>query len=340
MAFGHQTTGQDCVLTFIAAAETPSADAPKKKHKKSKNKKETTHGAGPAKPIETPAASEARAEITEAVSTQGNSPTLHTNVRKRAVDFLSEDEDDPTGGTKLPTEATGKDVQHDSRPSKKSKKQKKAEKLTDPSVPNIEQVERTKTVSAGGQDSETVKKAAHFTEDGKENSRATVEKATEQSAPKKKQRGPTVSDVMADRFQKLISTDPSQWNLSGKKKKQKKLSANSVIDDDVHKQKEQNGNNQGKKVTEQTKNSASTALQAEAQGSNGENEELPQQQEEDIAPELLTGFDSDGADDKEDDGLDAEAQSFTLPDYKKTNKLLRKAAEKGSKDGPGTVYIG
>lgn len=60
----------------------------------------------------------------------------------------------------------------------------------------------------------------------------------------------------------------------------------------------------------------------------------------DQARNLLKGFDSDNEDPAEDEGLDKGKAISGLPHYKKTQKKLRQAAQKGNNDGPGVVYVG
>lgn len=60
----------------------------------------------------------------------------------------------------------------------------------------------------------------------------------------------------------------------------------------------------------------------------------------DQAGALLKGFDSDSEDPAEDEGFDKDKPTAALPNYKKTQKKLRQAAQKGTKDGPGAVYVG
>ncbi|KAL8243788.1 hypothetical protein R6Q59_010046 [Mikania micrantha] len=84
---------------------------------------------------------------------------------------------------------------------------------------------------------------------------------------------------------------------------------------------------------------ASTSLEAE--GLHTVDKELEEENEvdsqEDQGAALLAGFDSDSDDLAEDQGDISKTQP--IPQFKKTNKKLRQAKEKGS-DGPGTVYVG
>lgn len=325
------------VLTLIALAEAPTADAPQKKHKKAKGIKGTVDAANSAKSIATPTASKAQPEAPKVPATDAGFSKPQPTVRKRAIDFLSDDEDDSVGGAKLPDEAAEKSTQKHDRSSKKSKNQKKAEKSRGLPSTSTDKVQHAEKVEALERTGKNMKKTVRFTEDSREDGQAVIADMTVQSTPKKKKRGPTVSDVMADRFNKLITTEPSQWNSDRKKNQQKNASNATYAGKEVH---NPNGDVQEALIAAEVKDSASTALQTEAQGFGGEDKGPSEDQHEDLAPELLAGFDSDSPDDNEDEGFDSKAQSFTLPKYKKTNKLLRKAAEKGNSDGVGTVYIG
>ncbi|KAL9108820.1 MAG: hypothetical protein Q9227_006477 [Pyrenula ochraceoflavens] len=97
------------------------------------------------------------------------------------------------------------------------------------------------------------------------------------------------------------------------------------------------------------RDSISTAMQIEAQGVGNkvaddlDDTEKVQRADSDaveLAPELLAGFDSDSADQAEDEGIDQGASTPTIPNYKKTNKKLRQVRESGKSEGPGTVYVG
>jgi RNA recognition motif-containing protein len=60
----------------------------------------------------------------------------------------------------------------------------------------------------------------------------------------------------------------------------------------------------------------------------------------DQAGVLLQGFDNDSEDLAQDEGFDKDKPTAAIPNYKKTQKKLTQAAQKGNKDGPGTVYVG
>ena len=60
----------------------------------------------------------------------------------------------------------------------------------------------------------------------------------------------------------------------------------------------------------------------------------------DQAGALLEGFDNDSDDLAQDEGFDKNKPTAAIPNYKKTQKKLTQAAQKGNKDGPGTVYVG
>jgi nucleolar protein 15 len=87
---------------------------------------------------------------------------------------------------------------------------------------------------------------------------------------------------------------------------------------------------------------ASTSMQAEAAQTTEKelHDEYESEEEIDQAAALLEGFDSDTEDLAQDAGFDKSKPTGALPNYKKTQKKLKQAAQKGNKDGPGTVYVG
>lgn len=85
-----------------------------------------------------------------------------------------------------------------------------------------------------------------------------------------------------------------------------------------------------------------TSMQAEAQRTVDKemaDEAATEDDSDDQGAALLTGFDSDGDDTGQDEGLDP-ANMADLDLNKQQRKKLRQAARKGSKEGPGAVYVG
>jgi nucleolar protein 15 len=60
----------------------------------------------------------------------------------------------------------------------------------------------------------------------------------------------------------------------------------------------------------------------------------------DQAGALLEGFDPESDDLAQDEGFNKNKPTSAIPHYKKTQRKLTQAAQKGNKDGPGTVYVG
>jgi nucleolar protein 15 len=86
----------------------------------------------------------------------------------------------------------------------------------------------------------------------------------------------------------------------------------------------------------------STSMQAEAQRTVDRemaDEVATDDESDDAGAALLAGFDSDGNDSAEDEGLDP-ANMADLNLNKLQRKKLRQATRKGSKEGTGTVYVG
>ncbi|MCV5968461.1 hypothetical protein, partial [Lactococcus petauri] len=64
-------------------------------------------------------------------------------------------------------------------------------------------------------------------------------------------------------------------------------------------------------------------------------------QADDKAAALLAGFDSDGEDENEDKDLDTSSTlKLSKKKSKEVQKKLSQAQKSGSKEGPGTVYVG
>jgi nucleolar protein 15 len=86
----------------------------------------------------------------------------------------------------------------------------------------------------------------------------------------------------------------------------------------------------------------STSMQAEAQRTVDReiaDEVATDDESDDAGAALLAGFESDGNDSAEDEGLDP-ADMGDLNLNKQQRKKLRQATRKGSKEGTGTVYVG
>ena len=86
----------------------------------------------------------------------------------------------------------------------------------------------------------------------------------------------------------------------------------------------------------------STSMQAEAQRTVDRemaDEVATDDEDDDAGAALLAGFDSDGNDSAEDEGLDP-ANMGDLNLNKQQRKKLRQATKKGSKEGTGVVYVG
>lgn len=102
------------------------------------------------------------------------------------------------------------------------------------------------------------------------------------------------------------------------------------------------GNRMNESLKTVAKGTTSSSMQAEAQQTTEREleDEYDSDGDLDQAGALLEGFDSDTEGVAQDEGFDKNNPTAALPNYKKTQKKLKQAAQKGKKEGPGAVYVG
>ncbi len=143
----------------------------------------------------------------------------------------------------------------------------------------------------------------------------------------------------AEKIKKLLGQKDDLLKQSNKAKKAANVPAVDFTTDDV------NGissNAINETLETVAKDAASTSMQAEAQRTTEKEFEDEYESDEDIdqAGALLAGFDSDNEDLAQDEGFDKDKPTAAIPNYKKTQKKLRQAAQQGNKEGQGVVYVG
>lgn len=255
-------------------------------------------------------------------------------ARKRAADFLSDNEDNAANGArKNLTEAT---VEVVSKP--KKKKSKKEDSVVE-QVPAIaeEAVTAIAPTTAKGSkkdktESKTVASSTNVLVSEKPSSKVTSKK-----------RGAVTSDNGADRANKISGTPAEHRALkkSMKNKKSQGVQAETLTADGTNGVAELNGDENLDPIGSRDANS--TSMQAEAQATT--EKELEDEwgtddddDEDDQGAQLLAGFDSDGEDNGEDEGLVAGSTMPVVPI--KASKQIEKASQKGGNVGRGTVYVG
>lgn len=161
------------------------------------------------------------------------------------------------------------------------------------------------------------------------------------STSKSKKRGPTPANVHAEKIKKLLGQRDAlpMPNQNAKKlasKTEGKLVGN-IVKGSTSKTTDQSLELAANKRD-------STLMQAEAQkvAEKELGDEFGSSSDGDVdqAGVLLKGFDSDTEDPASDEGFDKDKPTGALPQYKKTQKKLRQAVRNGNTDGPGAVYVG
>ncbi len=264
--------------------------------------------------------------------------------RKRAVDFLS-DEEEKDGGVSVDK----KDDIETSKPEEsKKKKANKDKAAVNGEVTAMGNESAAKTTASATKPSSDVPAATEPKEamskskskpkpkpKPKENSTASGGLASS-STPKK---GPSTINVHAEKIKKLLGQKDNLPKQSNKAQTAANLPAMDFTSDGV------NGistNAIDETLETVAKDTASTSLQAEAQRTTEKELEDEYESDEDVdqAGALLKGFDSDNEDLAQDEGFDKDKPTAAIPNYKKTQKKLRQAVQQGNKDGPGVVYVG
>jgi nucleolar protein 15 len=246
--------------------------------------------------------------------------------RKRAVDFLGDEEG--KGGKAAVKNSDVSRGAHSEKPKKKKAKKDKAALNGDVDGTVVQVDQSSNTAPDASEASSHVPAAPKPSKvkagsEPQEVSAATDQPAT--SVPKKK--GPSVVNVHAEKIKKLL----------GQKDQLPKQSKTAKEDVDV-----QAAGFTADGANGMANDATSTSMQAEAQRTTEKEleDEFDSGDEVDQAGALLKGFDSDTEDPAEDEGFDKTKPTAALPNYKKTQKKLRQAAQKGNKDGPGAVYVG
>jgi nucleolar protein 15 len=164
-----------------------------------------------------------------------------------------------------------------------------------------------------------------------------TEKSEASPGPKKK--GPSTINVHAEKIKKLLSQKDVVSKPKQKVKKSGSTIPTALTADGVN---GVSSNPVDGLLETEAKDKASMSMQAEAQQTTEREFEDDYNSDGDLdqAGALLEGFDSDTEDPAQDEGFEKDKPTAALPNYKKTQKKLRQAAQKGNKEGPGAVYVG
>jgi hypothetical protein len=311
----------------IAPATAISSDAPPKPQKKSK------------KLLENKEDSAVSVQVTEAVTANGSETITKSKhkPRKRAADFLSDTEDNAAHGASAPILQKG-DAETAGKP--KDKKPKKAADTSkaDPNTadarPNANkdaEVERSKK-------SKKSKKAAPLLKHS-----TTSSSDAPSLKPSKEQHQFAVSGTVTGKGDNTLyiplSDPPNKSKKNQKAKEQASANAAILTADGVNGVAENLADEALAPLT--NKEATSTSMQVEGQVTAEkelEDEWGSEDEEDDQGAALLAGFDSDGEDNADDVGFEADKPLPKLS--KKTSKKVKDAAQKGASEGPGTVYVG
>ena len=318
------------IFCLFATATAVAVDAPQaKKTKKSKAPSaKLTKDDVAATPI--PAAKKVEAPTSAKVK-----------PRKRAADFLSDEEE---GGGGVALKASEAAAPQPGKPKKKNSTKNKAAVNGNANETAVQAEEAPKTATPDP--SATAANAATELKPKPKKTKAVpehqdtstkIEKTATSSRPKKK--GPSTVDIHAEKIKKLLSQKDELPKPNTKAKKTDNAIPADLTTDGV------NGvstNAVDESLQAATNDAAPTTMQAEVQQMTEREleEEYGSDDELDQAGALLEGFDSDTEDPAQDVGLDKDKPTAALPNYKKTQKKLRQAAQKGNKEGPGAVYVG
>lgn len=152
-------------------------------------------------------------------------------------------------------------------------------------------------------------------------------------------KGPSTVNVHAEKIKKLLGQKDEMPKQNKKGKKAGNVAAVGSTANGVN---GTSGNSVDGSLEMDAKDAASTSMQAEAQRTTEKElqDEYDSDEGIDQAGALLEGFDSDSEDLAQDEGFDEDKPTAAIPNYKKTQKKLRQAAQKGNKEGPGAVYVG
>jgi nucleolar protein 15 len=273
--------------------------------------------------------------------TLGESQT-HSKIkpRKRAIDFLCDDED-KEGGV-----AAGKSTEVELPPAQKAKKKKAKKDKT-----QVDGEANGVAIPADSASHPTTDIARNVSKKLSGTSKAKTTKVDPKphggpvrkdnpatsSVPRKK--GLSTVDVHAEKIKKLLGQKDDLPRPSNKANAAGNATSVSFTASGV--------NGESSSVVDEVRETAvegasSSSLQAEGQRTTERElqDEYNSDEEIDQARALLEGFDSDTEDLAQDEGFDKENPTGAVPNYKKTQKKLRQAAQKGGKDGPGVVYVG
>lgn len=345
-------------------------DPPKKKFKKS-DSKPTTAPTAPATEL-TSTKSKAIASPAASISLLSSSSApvaSKAKPRKRAADFLSDDENDLShAGVNLPVPNDQAKVKSSSPLKKKTKKSKEDTKLNGSNgneAPNGQVSDLVVKETVTKKVEETLKKGDKIQKKAK-----VVELEVKSTGGKdtlsSKTKGIQKSNDTKSKDDLLLSAskgnarDLIQQSSEhiGKKKKgatpvdtaASKL--NTLLGTPVRdwpkkgkaakkaKHEAEAGTNQ-KPLETSVKTAAEKTGATDIVNMESGDEDGWESDDEDQTGALLKDFESSGDEDvPEGAGYESGDELPTLPDYKKTSKRLKKASKSGEKEGPGTVYVG
>lgn len=272
---------------------------------------------------------------TDSAETQAN-PKV--KPRKRAVDFLSDDEEKDGGVSVDKTDDVG--TSSSRRPRKKKSKKDKAGvngEASGSAMHNDSAAQRTAIATKASGDAPAGSKLKEAKPKPKMKEISTTDGGIVSSPVPK--RGPSTIKVHAEKIKKLLGQKDHLPKQSNKAKEAANVLAMDFTTDGVN---GVSSNTTNESLETVAKDAASTSMQAEAQRTTETElrEEYESDEDIDQAGALLEGFDSDNEDLAQDEGFDKDKPTAAIPNYKKTQKKLRQAARNGNKGGPGAVYVG
>ncbi|KAF7503023.1 hypothetical protein GJ744_004699 [Endocarpon pusillum] len=324
--------GKERKRKAVTPVAVDASQTNKTKKAKAASKKPTT-GDIAATPISN--AQPAAPQPTASAETQAN-PKV--KPRKRAVDFLSDDEPKDGGVSVEKIDDVG--TSSSKRPRKKKSKKDQAGVNGEESGSAMHNDSAAKgtaiaTKAPGVAQAGSKLKEAKPKPKTKETS-TTDGGIVSSSVPK---RGPSTINVHAEKLKKLLGQKDHLPKQGGKAKEAANVPAMDFTTDGVN---GVSSNTINESLETVAKGAASTSMQAEAQRTTEAELQEEYESDEDIdqAGALLEGFDSDNEDLAQDEGFDKDKPTAAIPNYKKTQKKLRQAAQNGNKDGPGAVYVG
>ena len=258
--------------------------------------------------------------------------------RKRAVDFLSDDEEKDDGVSVDKKDEVG--TSNSEKPRKKKSKKDKAGvngEASGSAMHNESAAKRTAIATKASGDVPAASKLKEAKPEPKTKETSTTEGGLVSSFVPK--RGPSTINVHAEKIKKLLGQKDGLLKQSNKANKAANVPATDSTTDGVN---GVSSNTINESLETVAKGAASTSMQAEAQRTIEKELQDEYESDEGIdqAGALLEGFDSDNEDLAQDEGFDKDKPTAAIPNYKKTQKKLRQASQKGNKDGPGAVYVG